>query len=141
MVFMDSINVLMSVNKNFLEHARDMMFSVLFYSSRFVNLYLMYQEQELLETDLKYITDFVSSTNNGKVIPIKFDTDKLSNFPTELPDGSFVGKETFARLFIAFNLPENVDKLLYLDADMICTGDVSELYDISFDNCSWVRLS
>lgn len=135
---MDSINVLMSVNKAFLRHTEQMMFSLLHYSSKYVNLYLMYQEKELSQSDLASIGDFVSKTNNGKLIPVKFETPCLDKLPITLIDGSSVSKETYARLFCPFKLPESVNKILYLDADMVVTGDIKELYDVPFDGNTWI---
>ena len=52
-------------------------------------------------------------------------------------DGYFFSIETYSRLFCAFYLPKSVDRILYLDVDMICTGDISELYDISLEGKIW----
>lgn len=135
---MEKINLLISVNKKFLEYTEDMLFSVLYYSSRKIDIYLMYQEEELNEKDLFEIGKFVENTNKGKVIPIKFDTKHLEGMPVSDGLGDYFGMEAYSRLFCAFKLPKEIEKILYLDADMICTGDIAELYDISFDNKTWV---
>lgn len=135
------MNILMSVNKRFLSIAEEMIFSVLYYSSQKVNLYLMYQETELNERDIKNISEFVSITEKGTVFPIKFDTKPLEGMPVTNDEGYFFSMETYSRLFGAFLLPQEVEKLLYLDADMICTGNLKELYDIPLDGkmCAGAR--
>lgn len=135
---MNTINVLVSVNQKFLEHVEEMIFSILFFSSRQVHIYLMYQENELSKNDISNLSIFVEKTKKGKIIPIEFKTDNLKGMPVTDNEGSFFGMEAYSRLFCAFKIPKEIDKILYLDADMICTGDIKELYDISFDGKTWV---
>lgn len=135
---MNNINILMSVNKKFLEHVEELIFSLLHYSSRPLNIYLMYIKSELNENDLENIMQFVQKTGNGKIIPILFDTKSLEGMPVTDNEGDFFGMEAYSRLFCAYKIPEEVEKILYLDADMICTGDIAELYDLNFDGKTWV---
>lgn len=132
------INILMSVNKKFLEHAEELIYSLIYYSSREVHIYLMYIEDELKKEDLEKIKNFVKKAGNAKVIPIKFDVKNLKGMPVTDNDGDFFGMESYSRLFCAFKLPKSVKKILYLDADMICTGDIAELYDLEFDGNTWI---
>lgn len=135
---MDNINILMSVNKKFLEHVEELIFSLLHYSSRTLNIYLMYIKDELKMEDLENIKKYVNNIGNGKVIPILFDAKSLDGMPVTDNDGGFFGIESYSRIFCAFKLPETVEKILYLDADMICTGDIAELYNLEFDDKLWV---
>ena len=134
---MESINILMSVNKKSFELSQEMIFSILYYCKRRVNIYLMYVETELSLEDLEEIKKFVNKNGNGTVIPVKFDVNELTDAPVTDNEGSFFGLEAYSRLFCAFKLPKDLDRVLYLDADMICTGDISKLYDIDFDNNTW----
>lgn len=131
------INILMSVNKKFLKYSEEMIFSLLHYSSKPINLYMMYQEKELEQSDLNYLSEFVKHTNKGKFIPLKFDTGKLTGVRTSGEDGYFFSIETYSRLFCGFYLPDDVEKIVYLDADMVCAGDIAELYNINLDGYIW----
>lgn len=135
---MENVNILMSVNKKFLEHIEELIFSLLHYSSHYINIYLMYIETELSNQDLEHISNYVNKIGNGKIIPVLFDAKHLEGMPVTDNVGDFFGMEAYSRIFCAFELPETVEKILYLDADMICTGDISELYNIDFDNKIWV---
>ncbi len=135
---MNVINILVSVNKEFFNHIEELIYSILYYSSEQIHFYLMYQENELTQTEITKISQFVENTNKGKLIPIKFDAKFLNGMPITDDEGKFFGLESYSRLFCAFKLPKEVDKILYLDADMICTGDIKELYSISFDGKTWV---
>lgn len=135
---MNNINILMSVNKKFLDHVEELIFSLLHYSSRPLNIYLMYIKDELKEEDLENIKIFVNNIGNGKIIPILFDAKSLEGMPVTDNEGDFFGMEAYSRLFCAYTVPEEVEKILYLDADMICTGDIAELYDLEFDGKIWI---
>lgn len=135
---MDNINILMSVNKKFLEHVEELMFSLLHYSSKPLDIYLMYVKSELNENDLENIKEFVQKVGNGRIIPIVFDTKSLEGMPVTDNEGDFFGMEAYSRLFCAYKIPKEVEKILYLDADMICTGDITELYDLDFEGKTWV---
>ncbi len=135
---MDKINILLSVNKKFLEHTEELLVSLLKYSSKWIDIYLMYVENELTLEDLQHIEKFVESFENGKIIPVKFDTKNLEGMPVTDDEGNFFGLEAYSRLFCMFKLPKELDKVLYLDADMICTGDIVELYNIDFEDKMWI---
>ena len=128
----------MSVNKKFLEYIEELITSLIYYSSRQINIYLMYIENELDKDNIEHIKNFVLNTKKAELIPIKFDARQLEGAPVTDNCGAFFGLEAYSRLFSAFNLPDNVEKVLYLDADMICTGDISELYNQEFDGKTWI---
>ena len=134
----NQINILMSVNKKFLEHIEELLYSLVNYTDKALKIYLMYVETELNNDDLEYIKKFVEGTNQASVEPVKFDVRALEGMPVTDNEGAFFGMEAYSRLFCAFKLPEDMERILYLDADMICTGDIEELYNLDFDDKIWV---
>jgi lipopolysaccharide biosynthesis glycosyltransferase len=58
---------------------------------------------------------------------ISIDSEKLLNFPIRETD--HVSIATYYRLFAPIVLPEHIDKILYLDCDMIINSSVSEFYN------------
>ncbi len=54
--------------------------------------------------------------------------DKLERIGWKLHTRDYYSKSTYYRLFITGMFP-NIDKALYLDADIILNGDISELYN------------
>lgn len=134
----NQINILMSVNKKFLEHIEELIYSLVHYSSKNLKIYLMYVESELMKEDLEYIEKFVEKTQKATIEPIKFDVKQLEGMPVTDNEGSFFGLEAYSRLFCAFKLPNEIERILYLDADMICTGDINELYNLEFDDKIWL---
>jgi len=62
-----------------------------------------------------------------KIIEINVD-DELPNL-----DGSHVSKATYFRIFFDKHLPSEVEKTIYIDADIICTGNPIKYFDEIFD--------
>ena len=50
-----------------------------------------------------------------------------------VPVTEHFSKDAYIRLFAHLVLPENVDKILWLDSDLIINGSIREYYDQSFD--------
>lgn len=63
-------------------------------------------------------------------INLWFKMHKLKNFSRKL---NFT-VDTYLRVFAFSLLPKNVDKVLYLDADMLLLDDVQKIYDIDVSN-------
>lgn len=59
--------------------------------------------------------------------------DKLTRFQSMFHTRDYYSKETYYRFFIS-NLYPEYDKVIYLDADMVILGDVSELYNLDMNN-------
>ena len=59
--------------------------------------------------------------------------EKLDVLADKLVTRDYYTKTTYYRLFIP-NMYPNLDKALYLDSDIIVTGDISELYNTELEN-------
>lgn len=55
-------------------------------------------------------------------------------FPIELPTTQMWSLETYYRLFLLDILPDEVDRLLYLDVDMIINKPILDLYQTDFED-------
>lgn len=134
---MNDINILFSVNKKFSEYIEEMIASLIYYANRHINFYLMYVENELDQDDLTRLKLFTENFGDASLFPVIFDTKNLEGMPVTDDEGSFFGMEAYSRLFSPFKLPANIDKVLYLDADMVCNGNIAELYDIDLEDAMW----
>jgi len=67
-----------------------------------------------------------------------YDVDKKSLNKVEPPikGASHINISTFIRLFLPDILPVNVEKVLYLDCDLLILDDLSELWDTNIDSYS-----
>ncbi len=82
-----------------------------------VNLYILHDNPKLFEN---YTTKLKKYNNLNKIEIFKF-LDKSYNFPN-LND-SHVSYATYFRMFISNYLPEDLDFLIYLDADILCLSN------------------
>lgn len=57
---------------------------------------------------------------------------QLSNFP--IRNGDHVSLATYCRLFLPEYLPETLDKVVYLDCDVIVVGSLVELWNLELEN-------
>lgn len=127
----EEMNLLVSVNQKYLKELKEMLFSFAYYNKEYLNIYLM--NIELTEDHLKDLGKFIQKKCHGRLIPIKFDSSSIQNMPVTDGEGNYFGLEAYSRLFSPYLLPQDLDRLLYLDADMICGDSVKELYNMDFD--------
>lgn len=84
---------------------------------------------QLKEETIKIVSDFLSVNEaTGEFVQVQ--NEKYSFFPTK----ERLTVETYFRLDVQDILPNNIDRLLYLDCDMIVCGDLEELYHTNFEN-------
>lgn len=68
---------------------------------------------------------------------IRFDDSLLSSSPTT---GRYT-KEIYYRLFAPVLLPDDIDRILYLDVDLICINSLIELYNIDISSVYYAACS
>lgn len=93
----------------------------------YIHIYLLYLEGTLKERELNFLTNFTQQ-RKGTFTELEVKQEQIEGFPETRH-----GKATLLRLCLPILLP-NLDKILYLDGDIIVNGNLSELYqsDISF---------
>ncbi|HEX8358421.1 MAG TPA: glycosyltransferase family 8 protein [Segetibacter sp.] len=81
--------------------------------------------------DIRKIENFVRR-NNSKIFFYKIEADQLAGLVT-LKD-SYLSIAAYYRLFFPFLVPESVEKLLYLDSDIVVIESLEELYNTDIRN-------
>lgn len=68
--------------------------------------------------------------------PFNYNFYDMSKFDfSQLPlNRDYISVATYYRLFILDILPESIEKLIYLDCDVVVKEDLKKLYDINIDN-------
>jgi len=130
-------NILVNINKNFVKYFLAMINSLAINNenSKF-DVYIMHSnlddsDKEIIKTHIK---------ENVNPIYIKMDNSlfkgapKVKRYPYEI----------YYRIFAPIMLPETVDKILYLDSDMIVHKNIDELYNTDFEGnlfvaCTQIR--
>ena len=122
----EKINILVTLDENYVPYLNIMLSSML-HSNRdcFFDVYLLHsaiREDKVLKT--KEILG-----ESGKLIIVKAKNIGLGNAPTT----SRYPEEIYYRIFAAKYLPDTVDKVLYLDPDIIVNGSLKPLYNMPLD--------
>ncbi len=120
------MNITASLNRKYVNPTIVMLTSVCINNPVPIQAYLLHSE--LLEEDFQKMRDALS------VYPITltFLTVDRSLFSEDLPHNVLWSLETYYRLCLTELLPEDVDRILYLDVDMIVHKSLEELYNMDF---------
>ena len=120
------MNILTAINKKYLPYFAAMVRSFADNNPGEHTAYIA--TKEVTEADLEEYRGYFS----GRVTfrPVAFCDDMLAGAPTE----KRWPKEIYYRIFAAGYLPETVDRILYMDSDIIVKGDISDFYDTDFED-------
>ena len=121
------INILVTLNENYVPYLNVMLTSLLSSNAdcRF-DVYLLHSSipDKAVESTRKILQQ------SGELHMVKATDIGLSDAPTT----ARYPQEIYYRIFAAKYLPDCLDRILYLDPDIIVNGSVKELYDINLDD-------
>ena len=83
-------------------------------------------------------TILLNPENNKKIIFYIIGNESLNDFPRldKTTPKNYITKATYYRLYIAKILPNSIDKVLYLDCDIIVRHSLKELWNTDISNIS-----
>lgn len=135
--FMKHINILVTLDENYITYLNVMLYSLLHSNPDcYFKVYLLHSSiPDAALTETRRIL-----AGAGELLPVLAKDIGLDDAPTT----SRYPKEIYYRIFVAKYLPEDVDKVLYLDPDIIVNGSIKELYELNMDEyyfaaCSHIR--
>ena len=125
------MNIVCSTDNNFVQHCCIMLTSVLKHNTDVI-IYLI--TEGLTNSNLQILKDEVEN-KGGELHVITIDSSIISKFPMpELNELTHVSPATYNRLLISHVLPKSINKVLYLDCDIIVRRPLTKLWDINIDN-------
>lgn len=117
------MNILISTNSSYMHIISIMLFSLCkSHPTERIELYLAYSDMS--ENSLDAIKLILNQFENKVFHPLKID-EQLAN--RIKPAGRF-SKEAYYRIFALNMLPSDMDRILYLDGDMIVKGSLIDVY-------------
>jgi lipopolysaccharide biosynthesis glycosyltransferase len=121
------INILVTLDENYIPYLNVMLTSLI-NSNRdcFFDVYLLHNS--IRESDTISTVNVLG--NSGRLILVKAKNIGLDNAPVT----SRYPQEIYYRIFAAHYLPTEVDRVLYLDPDIIVNGSVKELYNLPMED-------
>ena len=122
---MNKVNILCSTDDNYVPYCGIMLTS-LFENNKDLNLEVYLMCESLNEKNLDDLNQ-LSKKYSVNIQMVKMDNSIFKDCPIRPND--HVSLVTYYRLVAADVLPEHIDKVLYLDCDMIVNGSIKNLYD------------
>ena len=122
----EKINILVTLDTNYLSYLNVMLTSLVNSNPDcYFNVYLLHSSINERDT---YETSRVLG-DSGKLIMVKAKDIGLDDAPTT----SRYPQEIYYRIFASKYLPQTIDRVLYLDPDIIINGSVKELYNLPME--------
>lgn len=124
-----TMNIAVAFNSKFLRYAYVMLYSLFQHQGNDISIHCYLMHNELSDEDCKFITELITNFG-GEATWYRIDA---STLPSGCQTSSNFSIEIYYRLLLAELLPEDVDRILYLDADTIIQHSLNELYFTDFD--------
>lgn len=125
-----NMNIVLATDNNFVQHCDVAMTSIMEHNKN-INFYII--TDGLSEKNKKNLSDQVNKYNCtldflyvDKSIIDKLPMPKSNNL-------KHISPATYYRLFVTELLPQNIEKLIYLDCDMIIRGDLNDLWNTNLN--------
>ena len=118
------MNIIVSANSKYMRYLYVMLTS-LFENNREADIFIYIMQRDFTNYDKKCITELTYSFQN-EVFFLFVDEKRLAGLPVT----DKFSLETYFRLIMGDILPESIDKILYLDVDIIIRDDISDFYNI-----------
>lgn len=130
---MKDLNIVIASDDNYIEFVVICLKSLFCTNKDFDKVRIFLLSNFLSEKSINEV-DYVISNGIGElnVIPINNISEKL-----QVPVPNTIAITAYARLFIASLLPRDVDRVLYVDCDVIFNGSIVDFYDVDFGD-NWV---
>lgn len=127
------MNILLAANKKYLKYMENLIFSIKYNLEKDdINIYFINQNVEE-----KFLNNI--RKNLEKKYDINFHIINISNdLFQDLPILEHFSVEMYFRLIAQYILPQNLDRILWVDIDIVCLKNLEKFYYQDFDNKSMV---
>lgn len=123
------MNLMIVTNSAYLKPTYMMLYSLfLNHPQEEIDIYLPYED--ITETELVKLTAFVESFAAKRLYPLYVG----GTFKTKVKSRNGINVETYYRILGIELLPEHIERILYLDVDMIIKGSLKGLYETELGN-------
>lgn len=122
------MNILVTINNKYINHLKTLIKSIQKSNpEELFNIYLFHKD--LSKKDINNIK--LSLTKKIKLIPIKIKNKEINNYPVYVER---YPTEIYFRIFASIYLPKDIDRILYLDTDIIVINKLNKLYNMNFND-------
>lgn len=124
------MNIVFSIDDRFSQHCAVTMMSVMAHNK---NCEFFILTTGLSKSNTALLMDMVSN-NGSKLQIVNVDSEAIKDFPMPKTQGSHISIATYFRLFVERLLPKHVDKVLYLDSDIVVRSKIDELWETNMED-------
>lgn len=125
--FSPSLYIVCTIDNAYIQHCAVMLYSLFLHNPE-QQFQIFILSEGLVPTQKNKLKNYILSFQQ-EIEFIKIDTDKLRNAPISL----HISLATYYRLLIPQTLPASIDKVLFLDADIVIKSNIERLWQL-FDN-------
>lgn len=122
------MNLLVTVDDRYITYLQVMLESLFQHNRQKIDVYLLYSD--IRRENLERLERFVDSYGNG-ISAIEVDRNVFRNAPVF----RYFSQAMYYRLLCAALLPERLDRVLYMDPDILVRGSLRELYEADLEGC------
>lgn len=119
------ISIVLASDDNFVQHCMVTMSSVL-KNNTDVHFYLF--TEGLKERNSSSLNSFVKS-KGGQLTICTINSSVIKDFPMPKSGGEHISVATYYRLFVERFLPSEIQRVIYMDCDMVVRGSLSDLWE------------
>lgn len=121
------MNILVTLNSNYLK-VLIVMLKSLAISNKYKKFDVYVMNNSLTKNDIEYLKE--NTLKNINIIDLKVNDSELDNAPVT----KRYPKEMYYRILASYYLPKKVNKILYLDPDLVVINKLDKLYNLDLDN-------
>ncbi len=121
------VNVCIASDNNYAPLIATTIASVCFNTTRYVKFWCL--ESGISDMNKRLIDSLHGRFSNFEIEYITIKPQLINDFASRIATSGHISPDTYSRLFIPDLFPK-MQKMVYLDVDLIATGDIGELYDI-----------
>ena len=128
----DCLNVLFSSDDGYAQHLGAAMYSLLEHNSDFNKIQLFIVDNHISVANKARLETIGHQFPNAVIVWVQFDAWEEQ---LKLDMAWSISVSSYARLFVGSMIPANVEKILYLDCDMIVCRSLKELWNTDLQGC------
>jgi lipopolysaccharide biosynthesis glycosyltransferase len=128
---MKKINIVACLDKDYVMPVGVMMYSVCYNNQNIEIVFHIIADESVKEKDKVDLTNTASRFGGKYVMFYSIDRNKVSKFPDLIDGPSFA---TYYRLFLTEILPDSIDKVIYLDGDVVVRKSLLSLWQSDIEN-------
>lgn len=120
------MNILIAINSAYIQPAKVMLYSLAVHNQEYFDVYLLYNN--IKDKEIRNLGNFISRRCHGELHPVEVDATCFQKFSV----GGHFSIETYYRIYAQYLLPQSVERILWLDADVIVKDSIAEFYKTDF---------